>query len=94
VAVQLFRQLLAGDAGDFQAWTELGTVFLLEKNLSEAEKAYQEAVRVRPNFYLGLMNLGRVRLMQNKYADAIPVFSSALAVRPVSADANYYLGDA
>ncbi|MCU1265670.1 MAG: hypothetical protein JWM21_1988 [Acidobacteria bacterium] len=93
-SLHLLKELLATDAGDFQAWTELGTVFLLEKNFSEAEKAYQEAVRVRPKFYLGLMNLGRVRLMQERFDDAIPIFLRALIVRANSADANFYLGEA
>ncbi|MDQ2855057.1 MAG: tetratricopeptide repeat protein, partial [Acidobacteriota bacterium] len=90
----LLRLLVASDPNDFQAWTELGTVFLVEKNFSEAEKAYQQSTRVRPKFYLALMNLGRVCLMQQKFDDAIPIFARALAVRSTSAEANYYLGEA
>jgi tetratricopeptide (TPR) repeat protein len=90
----LLKQLVANDTSDFQAWTELGTIFLLQKNLSEAEKAYQESIQVRPRFFLALMNLGRVRLMQQKFAEAIPIFSRAIEVRATSADANFYLGEA
>jgi tetratricopeptide (TPR) repeat protein len=89
----LLRQLVASDPNDFQAWTELGTAFLLKKNLSEAEKAYQQSTLVRPKFYLALMNLGRVLLMQQKFNEAIPIFRQAVAVRATSADANYYLGE-
>jgi tetratricopeptide (TPR) repeat protein len=57
------KQLVAADPNDFQAWTELGTVFLLEKNLAEASKAYEHATEVRPKFFLALMNLGRVSFL-------------------------------
>lgn len=93
-AVTLLKQLVANDPNDFQGWAELGTVFLAKKDLSEAEKAYQQSTRVRPKFYLALMNLGRVRLMQQKFDDAIPVFTRAVEIKASSADANYYLGEA
>ncbi len=90
----MLQQLVAKDPNDFQAWTELGTVFLINKDLTEAEKAYEEALAVRPKFFLALMNLGRVRLMQRRFADAIPALSRALEVKATAADANYYLGEA
>jgi Flp pilus assembly protein TadD len=93
-AVVLLKQLVAIDPNDFQAWTELGTVLLLENDLAAAEKAYEQSTQVRPKFFLALMNLGRVRLMQQKVDDAIPVFAKAVAIRATSPDANYYLGEA
>src|SRR5699024_8425504 len=44
----LLNQLLTNDPNDFQAWTELGTLNLMQQNLSEAEKAYLRAIEVRP----------------------------------------------
>ena len=88
------KQLVANDPNDFQAWAELGTVFLLEKNLTEAEKAYVKSTEVRPNFFLALRNLGRVRMMQQKFEEAVPVLTRAVEVQANSADANYYLGEA
>ncbi len=70
-AVALFNELLANDPKDFQAWTELGTVYLLEQKLTEAEKAYASAIDIRPKFFLGLMNLGRLRIMQKNFEGAI-----------------------
>ncbi len=93
-SILVLKELVAADPPDFQAWTELGTVYLLEKNLPEAAKAYEQSTVVRPNFFLALMNLGRVRLMQQKFDDAIPILSHAVEVRATSADANYYLGEA
>lgn len=93
-AETLLKSLVANDPKDYQAWTELGTVFLYEKNLTEAEKAYRQSLEVRPGFLLALMNLGRLNLMQNRFEEAIPYLSKAVEVKPTSADANYFLGDA
>ncbi|HEV7395399.1 MAG TPA: tetratricopeptide repeat protein [Pyrinomonadaceae bacterium] len=88
------KELLTNDPEDFQAWTELGTVFLMTKNPEEAEKAYERSISIRPAFFLALMDLGRLRLMEQKFDGAIPVLTKAVEVKPVSADANYYLGEA
>jgi len=93
-AVALFNELLASDPKDYQAWTELGTVYLIEQKGTEAEKAYANAIDVKPKFFLGLMNLGRLRIMQKNFEGAIAPLTAALEVKPTSADANYYLGEA
>jgi tetratricopeptide (TPR) repeat protein len=49
---------------------------------------------VRPKFFLALINLGRLRLMQSNFEGAISVLSEAVVTKPTSAEANYYLGEA
>ena len=93
-AAGLFNELLANDPKDFQAWTELGTVYLIEQKGIEAEKAYLSAIDIRPKFFLGLMNLGRLRMMEKNYEGAIEPLTAAVTVNPTSADANYRLGEA
>jgi len=93
-AVGLFNELLTNDPKDFQAWTELGTVYLLEEKLTDAEKAYSNAIELRPRFFLGLMNLARLRMMEKNYEGAVDPLTAAVNVHPTSADANYYLGEA
>ena len=92
-AVALFNELLANDPKDFQAWTELGTVYLIEHKPTEAEMAYIHATDIRPGFFLGLMNLGRLRVMQKNFEAAIEPLTAAIDIQPTSADANYYLGE-
>jgi len=93
-AVGLFNEVLTNDPKDFQAWTELGTVYLLQEKLTDAEKAYSNAIEIRPGFFLGLMNLARLRLMQKNYEGAVEPLTAAVNAHPTSADANYYLGEA
>jgi tetratricopeptide (TPR) repeat protein len=93
-ATSLFNELVTNDPKDFQAWTELGTVYLLEQKPIEAEKAYLNATDLRPKFFLGLMNLARLRMMQKNYEGAIEPLTAAVTIQPTSGDANYRLGEA
>lgn len=88
------QQLVAADPHDFQAWTELGTVYLFKQNFEESEKAYVASVTERPAFFLGQMNLGRLRMMRKNFAGAIEPLTAAVGINEASADANYYLGEA
>jgi Tfp pilus assembly protein PilF len=92
--ITLFKQIVDGDKEDFQAWTELGTAYLMTDKKSEAEKAYDRAVNARPTFALALLNLGRVRVAQKKYEEAIPTLTRLLELQPESPDGNYFLGEA
>src|SRR5690349_21797821 len=58
------QELTAADPRDFQAWAELGTVYLFKQNYDESEKAYLKSTTERPEFFLGQMNLGRLRVLR------------------------------
>ena len=92
-AIVTLRQLVAADPHDFQAWAELGTVYLFKQNLDESENAYLKSVTERPQFFLGQMNLGRVRVARKNYESAIEPLTKAVELHPTSADANHYLGE-
>lgn len=92
-AVTLFRQIIEGDPQDFQAWTELGTAYLLQDKPDEAEKAYRRAAEVRPAFALALLNLGRLLVSQKKFEAATEPLSRALELQPQSGEANFLLGE-
>lgn len=93
-AISLLRQIVAGDSKDFEAWTELGTMYFIQKDSDEAEKAYLLALEAQPSFILALLNLGKLRLAQKKYAGAIEILTKAVTVPPPSAEASYFLGEA
>ena len=93
-AILLLRRITSTDPKDFEAWSELGTVYLIQRNPDEAEKAYLRAIEARPAFILALVNLGRLRIMEKKYEGAIETLTQAVKVSPASANANYFLGEA
>lgn len=90
---ELLGKIVASDPKDFQAWTELGNVYLLQNKYAEAEEEFLRAIDLRANFFLALLNLGRAEFAQQKYDVAIEVLSRALKLRPKSAATNYFLGE-
>ena len=93
-AIEFLRQILSEDEKDFQSWTELGTVYLIQRNFAEAETAYLRATEANPSFFLAAFNLGKVRMLQKKFEAAIEPLTNAVKIKPESPDANYYLGEA
>lgn len=93
-AIALLRRIVRDDPKDFEAWTELGTVHFLQKNNDEAEKAYLQALDRQPLFILALLNLGKIRLAKKDTEGAIQILTRAVAVKPPSVEANYFLGEA
>lgn len=93
-AIAVLQQLLAADPKDFQAWSELGTLFLLREKPEESENAYLRSIAERPAFFLAHLNLGRLRSLRKNFEGAIEPLSEAVKIQPDSADANYYLGEA
>src|SRR6266404_6266845 len=94
LAIALLRQIVTEDRSDFQAWSELGTSYLIQNNLTEAETAYLTATEIRPTFFRALLNLGKVRLLKKDFEGALTVLTQAVNAKPTSADANYYTGEA
>ena len=92
-AAALLKQIVDTDPADFQAWTELGTAYLMGGDMAEAEKAYRRAIQERPSFALALLNLGRVLRTQKRYAESVDPLLGAAQARPDSADAHFLLGD-
>jgi len=94
LAIALLRQIVAEDHSDFQAWSELGTSYLVQNSLIEAERAYLTATEIRPTFFRALLNLGKVRLLKKDFEGALTVLIQAVTAKPTSAEANYFTGEA
>jgi len=92
-AAVLLQQLLDADPKDFQAWTEMGNVYLLQDKTGDAERAYRHALDERPTFALALLNLGRALVAQKKFEAAIAPLEQAVELRRESADAHFLLGE-
>jgi Tfp pilus assembly protein PilF len=91
-ATSLLKEIVDIDPADFQAWTELGTAYLIAGDMAEAEKSYRRAIREKPAFALAQLNLGRLLMNQKKYAESIDPLRAATEARPDSADAHFLLG--
>ena len=93
-SIATLKQLVEADPHDFLAWAELGTLYLFTQKFDESESAYVKSVTERPTFFLGQINLGRLRSLKKNFEGAIEPLSAAVNIQPTSADANYMLGEA
>jgi len=93
-ATSLLKQIIASDKADYQAQTILGTLLASRGRLDEAEQAYLSALSARPNFPQALLDFGRLRLKQKRFADAIEPLTRLVGLQPDSGEANLLLSDA
>jgi len=93
-AIATLREVVEADPKDYPAWTDLGMVYFIQKDLEAAEKSYTSAVQEKPDHVTALVNLGRVRLARKNNEGAIESLETALKIDPQSATANYFLGEA
>ena len=92
--IKLLNQIVENDKNDFQAWTLLGTLYLVQEKRDEAEKAYRSAIELKPTYALALMNFGKLLLTEKKWEEAVDPLTRAVAQQPQSPDANLFLGEA
>jgi cytochrome c-type biogenesis protein CcmH/NrfG len=93
-AIATLRSVVEADPKDFPAWTDLGMVYFIQKDLEAAESSYSSAIKAKPDHVIALVSLGRVRLARKNNEGAIEALEAALKVDPKSATANYFLGEA
>ncbi len=77
-----------------QRANDKGLQLYKEKQYQEAEKAFTEALKYRPDFGLAANNLGFVYYKQEKYAEAARWFENTLQIDTSRAIAYLNLGDA
>lgn len=93
-AAKLLNKIVTNDPKDFQVWTQLGNIHLLQNKFAEAETVYLRAIDLHSDYFFALLNLGRAEIGLQQYEVAADVLSRAVKLRPKSADANYLLGEA
>jgi len=92
-AIATLRSVVEADPKDYPAWTDLGMVYFIQKDLEQAETSYASAIQAKPDHVTALVNLGRVRLARKNNEGAIEPLEAALKADPKSATANYFLGE-
>jgi tetratricopeptide (TPR) repeat protein len=93
-AISLLAQMVANDKADYQAQAILGTLLASKGKFDEAEQAYLSALSAKPTFAPALLDFGRLRLRQKKFAEAIELLTKLVGLQTDSGEANLLLGDA
>ncbi len=93
-AVKLMREVVAADDADFIAWAYLGTLYLEQNKLSDADAALKKALQLRVEYTPAWVNVGKVRVAQKAYEPAVEIFKHVLTLDPESARTYQLLGEA
>ena len=88
----LWRHALAADARNYFALHALGCLDSDAGRTDEAARAFEETIRLAPDYPEARNNLGLMRARQGRMDDAIRQYRAALALDPSLADAHNNLG--
>jgi Tfp pilus assembly protein PilF len=80
-----------GDNQDWMRWNNVGIGFLDQQQYSDAIAAFEQVVKLRPDYEDGYVNVGLTYIEWEKYSEARPVLDKALQLHPDYARALYYL---
>jgi tetratricopeptide (TPR) repeat protein len=75
-------------------WNKKGIALLFLQRNKEAQKCFEEALRVDKNSAEAMNNLGFVAQLEKRYNKALKYYQKALALRPQSPTFHYNLGAA
>lgn len=84
-ARELYRQICRVDRGDYDAWFKLGAIHGQLGEYLEAEACSRKVITLRPDFVEAYNNLGSSLELQDKYDEALQVFSKVLEANPGAA---------
>lgn len=73
------------------AWNNLGLLATREGRMDDAVSNFQQALRVSPDYWIALENLGNAYRVQRRWDEARATLERALAARPADPEANYNL---
>ncbi|HKR26192.1 MAG TPA: tetratricopeptide repeat protein, partial [Acidobacteriaceae bacterium] len=92
-AEESFREVVATQPEDADAWYNLGTLSLRRNDPEEAKKYLETTVKLRPDYPEAWNNLGMLAAQQGAMADAVADFERAIELRPKYAVAMLNLGN-
>jgi tetratricopeptide (TPR) repeat protein len=75
-------------------WNKKGIALLFVQHSKDAQKCFEQALRVDKNSAEAMNNLGFVAQMEKRYNKAIKYYEKALEIRPQSPTFHYNLGAA
>jgi lipoprotein NlpI len=82
---------LATDNPDWMRWNNIGIGYLDQLQYEDSIHAFEQVVRLRPDYRDGYINLGLTYIEWEKYSEARAPLEEALTIHPDDARALYYL---
>ena len=90
-SMTLFERTLSVTSNNMLMQNQLGSVLNRQGKHAEAILHFDEALRIKPDYFHALANMARVLRQQGKTAEAIGFYERALKVRPDSVKAHMQL---
>src|ERR1700722_9715476 len=81
----------ARDNPDWMRWNNLGIAYLDQQQYADAMHAFEQVVKLRPDYADGQINIGLTYIEWEKYAAARGSLEAAMTLSPNNARALYYL---
>lgn len=91
-AIEALRAVTRRNRNDADAWHYLGRAFSREDRIRDARRAFEQAVRLRPDFAAAHTGLAFTLLLANDLVDAEREARRALELNAQDAEAHYVLG--
>jgi Tfp pilus assembly protein PilF len=82
---------LANDNPDWMRWNNVGIGYLDSLQYEDAIRAFEQVVKLRPDYKDGYINVGLTYIEWEKYTEARGPLEEALTIHPDDARALYYL---
>ncbi len=92
-AAASFKQVIAAQPEDPEAYYNLGTLYLRKNDLRDARRYLDQTVKLRPDYPEAWNNLGMVAAQESQADEAIRNFKHSLSLRPSYAIALTNLGN-
>ena len=92
-AAESFKQVIATDPRNPEAYYNLGTLYLRRNDLSRARQNLEQALKLKPEYPEAWNNLGMIAAQAGSTDEAIQHFERSLAIRPQYATALVNLGN-
>lgn len=90
--VKLMRALSKKQKDNADAWHYLGLALMKQDKVKDASKAFETAVKLRPQFAAAQVGLAYVSFLGNKPYEATRAVEAALKLEPQNAEAHYISG--
>ena len=92
-AAESFKQVIAADPRNPEAYYNLGTLYLRRNSLNDARLNLEQALKLKPEYPEAWNNLGMMAAQAGNADEAIQNFEKSLAIRPQYATALVNLGN-
>jgi tetratricopeptide (TPR) repeat protein len=79
------------DNPDWMRWNNLGIAYIDQLQYADAMHAFEQVVKLRPDYADGYTNIGLTYIEWEKYSEARPSLEKAMALNPDNGRARYYL---